>query len=142
MKTSLIEKEYQSKIKLLKKYNKYYYEKNNPKISDYEFDNLKKKILELEKKHKFLKSKDSPLKTVGFRPSKNFRKVKHKVPMLSLGNIFSEEGLNNFEKKILNFLSLNQSKEIEYSVEPKIDGISASLLYKDGQFFQGLSHFW
>jgi len=139
MKTSLIEKEYQSKIKLLKKYNKYYYEKNNPKISDYEFDNLKKKILELEKKHKFLKSKDSPLKTVGFRPSKNFRKVKHKVPMLSLGNIFSEEGLNNFEKKILNFLSLNQSKEIEYSVEPKIDGISASLLYKDGQFFQGLS---
>jgi len=139
MKTSLIEKEYKSKNKLLKKYNKYYYEKNNPKISDYEFDNLKKKILELEKKHKFLKSKDSPLKTVGFRPSKNFRKVKHKVPMLSLGNIFSEEGLNNFEKKILNFLSLNQSKEIEYSVEPKIDGISASLLYKDGQFFQGLS---
>ena len=139
MKTSLIKKEYQSKIKLLKKYNKYYYEKSDPKVSDSEFDNLKKEILDLETKHQFLKSKNSPSKIVGFKPSQNFRKVKHKVPMLSLGNAFNEEDLNNFEKKILNFLSFNKSKEIEYSAEPKIDGISASLVYKNGQFFQGLS---
>ena len=139
MKISLIEKEYRNKIRLLKKYNEFYYEKSDPKISDYEYDSLKKKILELEKKYKFLKSKNSPSKTVGFKPSQNFKKVRHKVPMLSLGNVFNANDLNNFEKKILNFLSLNKSEEIEYSAEPKIDGISASLIYKDGKFFQGLS---
>ena len=58
--------------------------------------------------------------------------------MLSLGNAFDKGDLENFEKKIFNFLSISK-KEIEYSVEPKIDGISASLLYKDGKFIQGLS---
>ena len=88
MKISLIEKEYRNKIILLKKYNEFYYEKSDPKISDYEYDSLKKKILELEKKYKFLKSKNSPSKTVGFKPSQSFKKVRHKVPMLSLGNVF------------------------------------------------------
>jgi DNA ligase (NAD+) len=59
--------------------------------------------------------------------------------MLSLGNAFNEEDLLNFEKKIFNFLSLRESNEIEYSAEPKIDGISASLIYKKGKFVQGLS---
>ena len=58
--------------------------------------------------------------------------------MLSLGNAFNEEDLLNFEKKIINFLSLKSSSEIEYSAEPKIDGISASLIYKNGEFIQGL----
>ena len=139
MKTSSIEKEYRNKIKLLKKYNEYYYEKSDPKINDFEFDNLKKEILDLEKKHKFLESKNSPSQIVGFRPSQNFRKVKHKEPMLSLSNAFNKEDLINFEKKILNFLSLKESVEIEYSTEPKIDGISASLTYKKGVLAQGLS---
>ena len=59
--------------------------------------------------------------------------------MLSLGNAFNEEDLVNFEKKILNFLSIDKSKEVKYSTEPKIDGISASLIYKNGKFTQGLS---
>ena len=59
--------------------------------------------------------------------------------MLSLSNAFNEEDLENFEKKIRNFLSLKEDAEIEYSAEPKIDGISASLTYKDGKFVQGLS---
>ncbi len=139
MKISKIEKEYLKKIKLFQEYNKYYYDKNNPKITDSEFDLLKKEIIELEKKHKFLKSENSPSKTVGFTPSKNFKKVKHKIQMLSLSNAFNEEDLKNFEKKIRNFLSLNEHTEIEYSAEPKIDGISASLTYKDGKFVQGLS---
>ncbi len=139
MKISKIEKEYLKKIKLFQEYNKYYYEKNNPKITDSEFDLLKKEIIELEKKHKFLKSKISPSNTVGFTPSKNFKKVKHKIQMLSLSNAFNEEDLENFEKKIRNFLSLKEDAEIEYSAEPKIDGISASLTYKDGKFVQGLS---
>ena len=139
MKILKIEKEYLKKIKLFQEYNKYYYDKNNPKITDSEFDLLKKEIIELEKKYKFLKSENSPSKTVGFTPSKNFKKVKHKIQMLSLSNAFNEEDLKNFEKKIRNFLSLNEHTEIEYSAEPKIDGISASLTYKDGKFVQGLS---
>ena len=134
-----INKNYLKKIKLIKKYNELYYNKNSSIISDYEFDILKKEVLELEKKYSFLKNKSSPSLTVGFKPSKNFKKVKHKIPMLSLGNAFNEEDLLNFEKKIFNFLSLRESNEIEYSAEPKIDGISASLIYKKSKFVQGLS---
>ncbi|MDA8548553.1 NAD-dependent DNA ligase LigA, partial [Candidatus Pelagibacter bacterium] len=76
---------------------------------------------------------------VGFKPSKNFKKSSHKIPMLSLGNIFSEIDLLNFEKKIKNYLSTHNNEEIEFSIEPKIDGVSASLIYKDGLFVKGLS---
>ena len=73
-----INKNYLKKIKLIKKYNKLYYNKNSSIISDYEFDILKKEVLELEKKYSFLKNKSSPSLTVGFKPSKNFKKVKRK----------------------------------------------------------------
>ncbi|MDA8783284.1 NAD-dependent DNA ligase LigA, partial [Candidatus Pelagibacter bacterium] len=86
-----------------------------------------------------LKSINSPSKTVGFKPSKNFKKVSHKVPMLSLANAFEKEDLINFEKRILNFLSEEKKFSLSYSAEPKIDGISASLIYKNGEFKIGLS---
>ena len=130
---------YLKKIELIKKYNQHYYDKNESIISDQEFDALKKDIINLENKYNFLKSKDSPTKSIGFKPSKNFQKVKHKVAMLSLGNAFDEEDLKNFEKKIINFLSLEDTNTIEYSAEPKIDGISASLIYVNGKFIKGLS---
>ena len=134
-----IKKNYLEKIELIQKHNFYYYNNDKPIISDQEFDLLKKDIINLENKYQFLKSKNSPSRSVGFKPSKNFIKVKHKVPMLSLGNAFNEEDLKNFEKKIINFLSLKNSNIIEYSAEPKIDGISASLIYIKGKFFKGLS---
>ncbi len=134
-----IEKEYNEKIKKLTKLNKFYYEKNNPIVDDREYDALKKDILELESKYSYLKSKNSPSVIVGFKPSKNFRKVPHRVPMLSLANAFDQDDLNNFEKKIMNYLNQKHRTEIEYSVEPKIDGISASLSYKNGNFITGLS---
>ena len=140
MKNENLKKKYQEKIKLLVKYNKYYYENNSPLVDDSEYDNLKIEILNLEKKNSFLKSKDSPSKTVGFKPSKNFVKVNHKVPMLSLSNAFDKNDLENFQKKIINFLNFkNENQLFEYSTEPKIDGISASLLYKNGKFVRGLS---
>ena len=140
MKNENLKKKYQEKIKLLVKYNKYYYENNSPLIDDNEYDNLKIEILDLEKKNSFLKSKDSPSKNVGFKPSKNFVKVNHKVPMLSLSNAFDKNDLENFQKKIINFLNFkNENQLFEYSTEPKIDGISASLLYKNGKFVRGLS---
>ena len=134
-----IKKEYDNKIQNLIKLNKHYYEFSKPLVDDQEYDKIKKKLLLLEKKYNFLKSEDSPSKIVGFKPSKNFKKVSHRVSMLSLSNAFSEEDLKNFEKKIINFLDQNNSFRIEYSAEPKIDGISASLIYKKGKFVMGLS---
>jgi len=139
MKNSSIKNEYLKKIKLLHKYNKAYFDESKSLITDQEFDILKKQIFELEEKYSFLKHKNSPSKTIGFKPSKNFKKIKHQVPMLSLVNAFNKEDLINFEKKIVNFLSLSKLEEIEYSAEPKIDGISTSLIYKNGYFVQGLS---
>ena len=139
MDKDLVSKDYLKKIKLLKKYNKNYYDKDKPIVTDQEYDYFKNEILNLEKIYKFLKSNNSPSQTIGFKPSKNFQKVKHKVPMLSLGNAFNEEDLKSFEKKIINFLSLKDANAIEYSSEPKIDGISASLIYVNGKFVRGLS---
>ncbi len=131
--------DYRKKINILNAYNKAYFDESNPKISDYEYDTLKKEIIEFETQFSFLKSTNSPTKSVGFKPSKNFKKSAHKIPMLSLGNAFSREDLINFEKKIINYLSIKNNFEIFYSAEPKIDGISASLTFKNGQFYKGLS---
>ena len=132
-------KEYKKKINEYKKFNEAYYDKNNPIINDSEFDEIKLNLIELEKKYKFLNDKDSPSNTVGYKPSKNFNKIPHKAPMLSLANAFSEEDLENFEKKIKNYLNKKDDFKIEYSAEPKIDGISASLIFKNGNFIKGLS---
>jgi len=139
MTNSLIKKNYLTKIRLIQKYNRHYYAEDKPIITDQKYDLLKIEIINLEKKYLFLKSDKSPTKTIGFKPSTNFKKIKHRVPMLSLGNAFDKEDLLNFEKKIISFLSLNKLSEIEYSAEPKIDGISASLIYKNGKLVKGLS---
>ena len=130
---------YKKKIKLLNEYNKNYYDKSSPLVTDKKYDDLKKDILLLEKNNKFLNSNNSPSKTVGYKPSKNFKKAFHRFPMLSLANAFGREDLINFEKKILNFLSKNDDFALSYCAEPKIDGISASLIYKNGEFKSGLS---
>ena len=130
---------YKKKIKLIKKYNQFYFDKSDPIVSDSEYDKLKNEILSLENENQFLKSKDSPSKLIGHKPSKNFEKSAHRVPMLSLANAFTEEDLLNFEKKIINYLSLTDNFRFSYSAEPKIDGISASLTYKNGVFTKGLS---
>ena len=139
MNEDIINKNYLKKIKLIQEHNKSYYNNNKSNISDQEYDILKKEIIDLEKKFDFLNNKGSPTKSVGYKPSKSFKKEKHTTPMLSLGNAFNEEDLNNFEKKIINFLSLENSNNIEYCAEPKIDGISASLKYINGKFVKGLS---
>ena len=131
-------KDYNLKIKKLTEYNKFYYENSSPLVSDKAYDDLKGKILKLEKKYNFLNSELSPSKVVGYKPSKNFKKVKHRVKMLSLSNVFNENDLVNFEKKIVNYLNISSDK-IEYCVEPKIDGISASLTYKNGKLISGVS---
>ena len=123
---------------LLENYNKHYYQNQKPLVSDKKYDELKSEILELEKKYSFNNLK-SPSVKVGYKPSKKFEKFKHKVKMLSLSNAFNEKDLINFQKKNINFLALKKDYEFEYSAEPKIDGISASLNYKNGNFTKGLS---
>jgi len=132
-----IKQNYLKKINEFQKHNKFYYNDSSPAISDKDYDKLKKEILDLEKKFTFLKSNFSPSRTVGFKPSKNFLKFKHRQSMLSLSNAFKEEDLISFEKKILNYL--NEKVNLDYSVEPKIDGISASLTYKNGTLAYGVS---
>ena len=134
-----IQIKYINKIKLIKRYNQYYYNKNKSLVSDQAYDELKQEIILLESKFDFLKSKYSPSQSVGFKPSRNFNKISHRVPMLSLSNAFIEEDLINFEKKIFNFLNKDKDFIIEYTAEPKIDGISASLIYKNGSLVSGLS---
>ena len=134
-----IEKVYIEKINQLKKHDEAYFKHDNPIISDADYDNIKKQILNLEKKYKYLKNENSPSKRVGYEPSNKFTKVIHDVPMLSLSNAFSEENIVDFLRKIRNFLNLKDSEKIVFSAEPKIDGISASLKYVDGIFVLGLS---
>ena len=79
MKKSLIKKEYSKKIKLIQRYNKGYYDDNNSEVSDADYDLLKKEIIEFEKKYNFLNKSNSPVVQVGYKPSKNFKKVLHRV---------------------------------------------------------------
>ena len=137
MNKELIKKKYLLKIKEYQQHNKLYYDENRPKIKDYEYDKLKNEIINLEKNYKFLSNKYSPSKSVGYKASKSFEKYKHEVPMLSLSNAFYEEDLINFEKKIFNYL--NKNINLEYSVEPKIDGVSASLTYINKKLIYGVS---
>ena len=109
-----IKQNYLNKIKELQKHNKLYYNESSPILSDKKYDELKKEIINIEKKYKYLRNNLSPSTNVGFKPSKNFIKSKHKVQMLSLSNAFNEEDLINFEKKIINYL--NDNIKFEYSV--------------------------
>jgi len=131
-------KDYLKKIKLLEKYNQFYYDKDSPDVSDQEYDNKKKEIIELEKNNSFLKKYGSVNDSVGFKPSSKFAKIKHAKPMLSLSNAFNIGDINDFLKKISNYLN-NKNLDLYFAIEPKIDGISASLTYKNGILVKGLS---
>ena len=130
--------DYKKKVKYLIEQNKLYYIKDNPKISDQKYDNIKKKVLELEKKFSFLKNQSSISKVVGAPPSNKFKKIKHLRPMLSLSNAFEKNDMEDFLKKIKNFLNLSDIN-IDLFCEPKIDGISATLIYENGILTKGLS---
>ncbi len=135
---SKIIKDYKEKIDTLKKHNSYYYNEDNPRIPDYKYDELKKEILLLEDKYKFLKEINLLSNIVGAKPLNKFKKIKHLSPMLSLSNAFDKNDMEDFVKKINNFLNLNKNN-IQLFAEPKIDGISASLTYERGKLTKGLS---
>jgi len=125
-------------LKILKKHNKNYYINDKPTISDSDYDQIKIDAQNLEKKYPYLKNYESVSTIIGAKPLNKFKKLKHLSPMLSLSNAFNLEDMRNFKKKINNFLSF-KNKEIELFCEPKIDGISASLIYEKGILTKGLS---
>ena len=136
-KVEIIDK-YKEKIKLLKKHNKLYYDNDNPEISDSQFDHLKKEISEIEKNNLFLKKLNLNKGIVGSPPSNKFKKIKHLKPMLSLSNAFEKNDVKDFLSKINNYLNY-KDENIELFSEPKIDGISATLIYENGILIRGLS---
>ncbi|MBN1782159.1 NAD-dependent DNA ligase LigA [bacterium] len=110
-----------------------YYVLNDPALSDYEYDQLMNRLIQLEKAHPELMTPDSPTQRVGGEPTSQFPAITHDVPMLSLGNTYSQEELNDFEKRLQNLLP---DETVEYVAELKFDGIAVSLVYRDGLLVQ------
>ena len=116
----------------VKKHDDYYYTDHSPKILDSEYDELRRSILNLEKKFPSLVLPNSPSLNIGADPSEKFDKVKHSLPMLSIQNAKNREEVISWNDGIKNFLRIGDDTTISYVAEPKIDGLSASLLYEDG----------
>ena len=113
-----------------------YYQKDAPEVSDAAYDALRKRNEAIEARFPDLKRADSPSLRVGAAPVEAFGKVVHRVPMLSLGNVFDEEGVRDFLDRIRRFLGLDQEAELAFTAEPKIDGLSITLRYEGGRLVQ------
>jgi len=113
-----------------------YYRQDEPEISDAAYDRLRKRNEEIEARFPALVREDSPSLRVGAAPVETFSKVVHRVPMLSLGNVFEDEGVRDFIERIRRFLGLDADAELAFTTEPKIDGLSITLRYEGGRLVQ------
>ncbi|MCK4347667.1 MAG: NAD-dependent DNA ligase LigA [Thermoplasmatales archaeon] len=126
------EKEMKKLREEINHHNYKYYVENNPVISDYEFDHLLKKLEKLESKFPELITSDSPTQRVGGEPLDSFTTVEHKSAMLSLANTYNSDELKEFDERVKKNVG-----EVEYVVEPKIDGVGVALLYENGILTRG-----
>src|SRR3984957_9573422 len=117
----------------LERHDRFYYQEDAPKVSDAEYDALRKRFNAIEARFPEFVTSDSPSQKVGAAPTGRFKKVRHAVPMLSLDNAFAEEDVIDFVGRIRRFLKLGEEDEIDFSAEPKIDGLSMSLRYEGGE---------
>ncbi len=106
-----------------------YYVLADPSISDFEYDRLMKRLIDLEAQHPDLVTPDSPTQRVGGKPTKIFKQIRHPVPMLSLSNTYSEDELRDFDKRVRNLLG---GEKYEYVSELKFDGVALRLVYEKG----------
>ncbi len=129
-------KEIQDLVDQINHYNELYYQKNKSEISDYEFDQLLKKLSDLENEFPELKQPDSPTQRVGGTITKEFENVVHQYPMLSLGNTYSKEELEEFDVRVAKGL---EGEAYEYFCELKFDGVSISLIYENGILIKAIT---
>ena len=116
-------------------HNYRYHVLDDPEIPDVGYDRLVRELTELEKQYPELVTADSPTQRVGAKPIKSFAEVRHAVPMLSLGNAFTEQELIDFDRRVRERLAV--AKDVEYAAEPKLDGVAVSLLFEDGKLVRG-----
>ncbi|MBT5944596.1 MAG: NAD-dependent DNA ligase LigA [Rhodospirillaceae bacterium] len=121
----------------IRAHNVSYHQEDAPLVSDAEYDTLFRRLLALEAAHPDLATEDSPSRAIGAAPAQGFAKVRHTVPMLSLGNAFGDEDVGEFLARIRRFLSLETDDPLDIVAEPKIDGLSVSLRYENGKFVRG-----
>ena len=122
----------------IEKYNNFYYNEDNPIISDMEYDGLLRKLKEMEKEYPaLLEIDDSPTEKIGGTASNKFSKVEHKVPMLSLSNTYNIAEIEDFDKRVKKII--NFSEKIEYILELKLDGLSISLIYENGNLTRAVT---
>jgi len=114
-------------------HDKLYYQDDAPKISDAGYDALRRRFNAIEARFPEFVTSSSPSQKIGAAPSGRFKKVRHAVPMLSLDNAFAEEDVSDFVGRIRRFLKLDDDEKIDFSAEPKIDGLSMSLRYEGGE---------
>ena len=140
-KSNVSENDNQSKLNSLYEqiieHNKKYHQDNNPSISDAEYDELVREAIEIEKEFPEFKQTNSPTDLVGSAPLDGFAKIQHKIPMLSIQNAKNIDEVNNWVDGLKNFLLLEDNEEIEFIAEPKIDGLSATLIYDKGELILG-----
>ena len=117
----------------LERHDNAYYQDDAPKISDSEYDALRKRFNAIEARFPEFVTSDSPSQKIGAAPSGKFKKIRHSVPMLSLDNAFAEQDVLDFVARIRRFLKLGDDDRIDFSAEPKIDGLSMSLRYEKGE---------
>ncbi|MXW86536.1 MAG: NAD-dependent DNA ligase LigA, partial [Boseongicola sp. SB0667_bin_21] len=110
-----------------------YHQRDAPVLTDADYDSLKRRNAEIEQRFPDLKRDDSPSEQVGAAPSEGFRKVRHSMPMLSLENAFDDSDVAEFDRSIRKFLGMSEADPLAYTAEPKVDGLSLSLRYEDGQ---------
>ena len=117
----------------LEAHDRRYYQQDAPSVSDAEYDALRQRFNAIERKFPEFVSVESPSQKIGAAPSGRFKKVRHALPMLSLDNAFAEEDVVDFVGRIRRFLKLSEDAGIDFSAEPKIDGLSMSLRYESGE---------
>ena len=118
----------------LSKHDQRYYQEDAPIISDAQYDALRQRYEALEKLFPELVTDQSLTQKVGSKPSEKFAKIKHSIPMLSLGNVFTDDDVSDFVARVRRFLGQAESQQICFTAEPKIDGLSCSLRYERGMF--------